>query len=73
MDAARLHEYTDEMSMAFSFEELPRPEPERSDDIVVRIEAAGWCHTDNHIVHGDFEGLRISICRTPQATRTLAP
>ncbi|TYT63587.1 NAD(P)-dependent alcohol dehydrogenase [Natrialba swarupiae] len=66
MDAARLHEYTDEMSMAFSFEELPRPEPERSDDIVVRIEAAGWCHTDNHIVHGDFEGVAdINLPHTP--------
>jgi D-arabinose 1-dehydrogenase-like Zn-dependent alcohol dehydrogenase len=55
MKAARLQEYTDDISTAFSFTSVPKPTPDRSDDIVVRVEAAGWCHTDNHIVHGAFE------------------
>jgi len=57
MKAVRLQKYTDELSTAFSFADVPKPTLDRSDDIVVRVEAAGWCHTDNHIVHGDFEDV----------------
>ncbi|ARS89742.1 NAD(P)-dependent alcohol dehydrogenase [Natrarchaeobaculum aegyptiacum] len=52
MKAARLHEYTDEMSEALSIDEIERPELERSDGVLVEIEGAGWCQTDNHVVEG---------------------
>jgi D-arabinose 1-dehydrogenase-like Zn-dependent alcohol dehydrogenase len=52
MDAARLHEYTDDMSEALTIDEVDRPEVTRSDGIVVEVQGAGWCQTDNHIVEG---------------------
>ncbi|WIV66273.1 NAD(P)-dependent alcohol dehydrogenase [Natrialbaceae archaeon AArc-T1-2] len=52
MHAARLHEYTDDMSDALSIDEVDRPTAERSDDVVVEVEGAGWCQTDNHIIEG---------------------
>lgn len=52
MEAARLHEYTEDMSEGLSIDEITRPEPERSDDIVVEVEGAGWCRTDNNIIRG---------------------
>ncbi|MDY6765351.1 MAG: NAD(P)-dependent alcohol dehydrogenase [Halobacteria archaeon] len=52
MRAARLHEYTDDMSNALSIDDVDRPSPERSDDVVVEVEGAGWCQTDNHIIEG---------------------
>ncbi|WP_135819697.1 NAD(P)-dependent alcohol dehydrogenase [Halostella litorea] len=55
MQAARLHEYTDDMSEALTIEEVDRPEPTRSDHVVVEVEGAGWCQTDNHIVEGMWE------------------
>ena len=55
MLAARLHEYTDEMSEALTVEEIDRPEATRSDHVVVEVEGAGWCQTDNHIVEGMWE------------------
>jgi len=55
MLAARLHEYTDDMSDALTVEEIDRPEATRSDHVVVEVEGAGWCQTDNHIVEGMWE------------------
>lgn len=55
MRAARLHEYTEDTSRAFDVEEVPYPELERPTEIVVRVEAAGWCQTDNHVVEGLFD------------------
>ncbi|MFB6135669.1 MAG: NAD(P)-dependent alcohol dehydrogenase [Halobacteriaceae archaeon] len=52
MRAARLHEYTEEMGEALAIDEVERPTPERSDDVVVEVEGAGWCQTDNHIIEG---------------------
>ncbi|WP_122089344.1 NAD(P)-dependent alcohol dehydrogenase [Halalkalicoccus subterraneus] len=52
MDAARLHEYTEEMGEALSIDEIDRPTPSRSDHVVVEVEGAGWCQTDNHIIEG---------------------
>ncbi|SNZ05164.1 alcohol dehydrogenase, propanol-preferring/NAD+-dependent secondary alcohol dehydrogenase Adh1 [Natronoarchaeum philippinense] len=52
MQAARLHEYTEEMSEGLSIDEVDRPEPTRSDHVVVEVEGAGWCQTDNHIIEG---------------------
>ncbi|ELY35995.1 NAD(P)-dependent alcohol dehydrogenase [Natronorubrum tibetense] len=52
MQAARLHEYTDEMSEALEVEDIDRPEIDQSDGVLVEVEGAGWCQTDNHIVEG---------------------
>ncbi|GAA0675015.1 NAD(P)-dependent alcohol dehydrogenase [Natronoarchaeum mannanilyticum] len=52
MEAARLHEYTEKMGEALSIDEIDRPEPTRSDHVVVEVEGAGWCQTDNHIIEG---------------------
>ncbi|MFT4922663.1 MAG: D-arabinose 1-dehydrogenase-like Zn-dependent alcohol dehydrogenase [Haloarculaceae archaeon] len=52
MDAARLHEYTDEMSEGLTVEDVERPTVERSDDVLIEVTGAGWCQTDNHIIEG---------------------
>lgn len=52
MQAARLHEFTDDMSDSLSIDEVDRPEPTRSDHVVVEVEGAGWCRTDNNIIRG---------------------
>ncbi|MFD1586145.1 NAD(P)-dependent alcohol dehydrogenase [Halorientalis brevis] len=55
MRAARLHEFTDDMSEALSIDEIDRPEITRSDEVLVEIEGAGWCQTDNHIIEGMWQ------------------
>jgi propanol-preferring alcohol dehydrogenase len=52
MQAARLHEYTDDMSEALSIDEVDRPEPAAPTDVIVEVEGAGWCQTDNHVIEG---------------------
>ena len=52
MQAARLHRYTDDMTEALSIDEVDRPEPTGPTDVIVEVEGAGWCQTDNHIVEG---------------------
>ena len=55
MQAARLHTYTDDMSEGLSIDEVDRPGLERSDGVLVEVEGAGWCQTDNHIIEGMWE------------------
>ncbi len=52
MQAARLHEYTDEMSEGLSIDDVDRPTVEGPTDVIVEVEGAGWCQTDNHIIEG---------------------
>ncbi|MBX0294628.1 NAD(P)-dependent alcohol dehydrogenase [Haloarcula nitratireducens] len=52
MHAARLHEYTDDMANGLSIDEVDEPQVSNSDDVVVEVEGAGWCQTDNHIIEG---------------------
>jgi len=52
MQAARLHAYTEDMSEALSIDEVDRPEPTAPNDVIVEVEGAGWCQTDNHIIEG---------------------
>lgn len=49
MKAAIVHEFTSPLQL----EEVPRPQagPEQ---IIVKIEASGLCHTDIHAAHGDW-------------------
>lgn len=37
--------------------ELPRPQPE-ADEVLIRIEACGVCHSDLHIIDGDTPGFK---------------
>ena len=57
MRAARLHAYTDDVGDAFTIEDVDRPTVETPDDVIVDVEAAGWCHTDIHIVEGRMEEI----------------
>ena len=57
MRAARLHEYTSDPGSAFTVEDVPRPAVAEPDDVVVEVAAAGWCHTDNHIVEGAMRDI----------------
>jgi propanol-preferring alcohol dehydrogenase len=52
MRAARLHEYTDDMSEGLAIEGIDRPTIERSDGVLIEVIGAGWCQTDNHIIEG---------------------
>jgi D-arabinose 1-dehydrogenase-like Zn-dependent alcohol dehydrogenase len=52
MQAARLHEYTEAMDDALSVDEVDAPEPSQADHVVVDVEGAGWCQTDNHVIEG---------------------
>ncbi|WP_440990634.1 NAD(P)-dependent alcohol dehydrogenase [Haloarchaeobius baliensis] len=52
MHAARLHEYTDDMSRALSIDDVERPTAMDPNQVVVEVEGAGWCQTDNHIIEG---------------------
>jgi len=52
MDAARLHEYTDDMANGLSIDEVDAPQVTTGTDVVVDVEGAGWCQTDNHIIEG---------------------
>ncbi|MFB6112725.1 MAG: NAD(P)-dependent alcohol dehydrogenase [Halodesulfurarchaeum sp.] len=55
MQAARLHEYTSDMADALTVEEIDRPEVTASDHILVEVDGAGWCQTDNHIIEGMWD------------------
>jgi len=55
MRAARLHEYTDDMSNGLSIDDVDKPQVQHSDDVIVEVEGAGWCQTDNHIIEGMWE------------------
>lgn len=52
MRAARIHGYTDDPGSAFTIEDVEAPAIVDPDDVIVDVDAAGWCHTDNHIVEG---------------------
>lgn len=52
MQAARLHEYTDDMSSALTIDEIDRPTVTDPTTLVVEIDGAGWCQTDNHVIEG---------------------
>lgn len=52
MQAARLHDYTEDMANALSIDEVDQPEPTGPNEVVVEVEGAGWCQTDNHVIEG---------------------
>ncbi|MEM8531666.1 MAG: alcohol dehydrogenase AdhP [Chloroflexota bacterium] len=49
MKAAVVHSFTEPITI----EDVPKPTP-GPDDVVVKVEASGLCHTDIHAAHGDW-------------------
>ena len=49
MKAAVVHDFTEPLRV----EEVPDPTP-GDEQVLVRIEACGLCHTDIHAAHGDW-------------------
>jgi propanol-preferring alcohol dehydrogenase len=52
MKAARLHEYGGKLVL----DEVPKPEVEPG-QVLVRVEAAGFCHSDLHVIDGELRVL----------------
>ncbi|HJR61435.1 MAG TPA: NAD(P)-dependent alcohol dehydrogenase [Vicinamibacterales bacterium] len=52
MRAARLHEY----GKPLIIDEVPRPTPGPG-QVVIRVEGAGFCHSDLHIISGEIQVL----------------
>lgn len=55
MRAARLHDYTDDMANGLRLEKMDAPQVSGPNDVVVAVDGAGWCQTDNHIIEGMWE------------------
>ena len=74
MRAARLHEYTDDMTQGLSIDDVEKPQITTSDGVVVAVEGAGWCQTDNHIIEGisPTPGVNAGVCRwNSRSTRVM--
>jgi propanol-preferring alcohol dehydrogenase len=52
MKAARLHEYGE----ALTIDEVPTPRPDKG-EVLVKVDAAGFCHSDVHIIDGAIRVL----------------
>ena len=50
MNAARLHEYIKPLQI----DDVQRPTPGPG-QVVIRVEAAGFCHSDLHIIGGEIQ------------------
>lgn len=59
MKAAVIHEYKQPLSI----EETPMPRPE-ADEVLVKVDACGVCHSDLHIAEGDWTHL-LRIIKRP--------
>jgi len=58
MKAAVIHEYKQPLSI----EDAPMPKPE-ADEVLIKVEACGVCHSDLHIAEGDWAQLQRVIKR----------
>lgn len=60
--AARIHRYRS----ALVIEEIRRPTILSPEGVLVRVGAAGLCHSDLHLINGDWEqSLPLSLPKTP--------
>jgi NADPH:quinone reductase-like Zn-dependent oxidoreductase len=59
MHAARLHEY----GPPFGIDEVPAPTP-GAGQVVIRVEGAGFCHSDLHVISGEIPILHL-IAQAP--------
>jgi len=62
MRAARLHRYDPEFRGPdyLAIDEVPDPAIREADDVIVRIDGAGLCRTDLHIIEGIWRG-KVSV------------
>lgn len=49
-----------EVGQALRIEETPQPVPE-ADEVLLRVEACGVCHSDLHLIHGDWPAVASSM------------
>ncbi len=54
MEAARLHRFHEPLSL----DEIPLPRPE-GEQVLVKVLAAGVCHSDLHLAAGDYPDLSL--------------
>lgn len=57
MKAARLYEYDPAMNVRLKIEDVPPPQVEGPNDVVVKVGAAGLCRTDLHIIEGVWKDI----------------
>lgn len=60
MQAMRLHHAAPIAQVPLVFEEVPAPEP-GNDDVLIRVEACGVCHTDLHITEGELPPKKLPL------------
>jgi propanol-preferring alcohol dehydrogenase len=62
MLSARLHDYQKPLVV----ENVPRPEKPRGDAVVVRVGGAGLCHSDLHLLNGEWkDAIPLPLPRIP--------
>lgn len=66
MKAMRLHRPAPVEQHPLTAEEIPVPEP-GADEVLVRLEACGVCHTDLHIAEGELSPRRLPLVPGHQA------
>ena len=55
MKAALLHQYDEHLNVELKVENVPEPTIKASDEVIVRVGAAGLCRTDLHIIEGVWQ------------------
>jgi len=70
MQAARLHEYVKPLVI----EDVPTPTP-AAGQVVIRVEGAGFCHSDLHIISATSRYFRgfLSLLATRMPARSRRP
>lgn len=62
MVSARLHEYQKPLVV----EDVPKPARPTGEQVIVRVGAAGLCHSDLHLISGEWkDAIPISLPKTP--------
>ena len=62
MVSARIHEYQQPLVV----EDIPRPVSVKGEQVLVRVGAAGLCHSDLHLINGDWkDAIPIQLPKTP--------
>jgi len=70
MLAMRLHRPAPASTAPLRAEDVSPPEP-RADEVLIRLEVCGVCHTDLHIVEGDLPAHRLPLIPGHQAVGTV--
>jgi len=61
MKSARIHAHQQSLKL----EELPKPSAPHSEEVLVRVGGAGLCHSDLHIIQGEWaSSIPVQLPRT---------